>query len=89
MRDKQKVPAHLRGAAWHKPFRDPMADDVTHLFKLSNLPMAQVARKTGISPKTIKRLVEGVTRQPHPSTLRFIARACGHEMVLRRIGSND
>lgn len=80
----------LNGKPWVKPYQDPLVKDVAHVMRTgSPLKTAQIMRKTGMTRKTINNIRDEVTGQPHPSTLRFILRCYGYEMVIRPTGSND
>ena len=79
----------LNGKPWSKPDQDPLVKDVAHIMRSGELfTTAQIMRKTGMSRKTVNNIRNEVTRQPHPSTLRFLLRCYGYEIVIRPSGSN-
>ncbi len=80
-----------KGKAWVKPFQDPIVKDVSHLMRVmeDQYTIAEMRRQTGMAAKTIKNMKDSITGQPHPTTIRFILRYLGKELVIRDSGENE
>jgi len=79
----------LRGRAFVKPDIDPVAVEVSYWIKREGYSNAAVARKTGLCATTIKRIRNQETGRPQITTLRFILKCYGQELVIRPKGSNQ
>lgn len=77
--------------SWKKPNKDPLVSEVA--FHLNNamsegLSISCIERKTGLCKNTIKNVLMKKSKQPHPTTLRFLLRCVDMELVVRPRGSN-
>lgn len=68
---------------------DPMRDKVVEAIKNSGMTDAQICRKTGITPKTLKKWKDGRVRFPQHLTMAFVLKALGKEFKIDWIGGNE
>ena len=87
---KRKVNEYrISGRQLVKPDIDPLALDVAMWIKSNGLSITQICTKTGLCRSTVKNIMDKKTRRPQVTTLRFILRCYGQEIVIRPIGSNQ
>lgn len=70
----------------HRFRQDELVEQVAHLVESKNLSVTQIANKTGLAKTTINNILSRKTRQPQPSTLRFILKCYGMEIGIKRQG---
>jgi len=68
--------------------RDPILDLVNHLVQQSPMTYTQISVSCGVSQSTLRNWDRGKTKRPQAVTVKFVLRAIGYELAVRRMADN-
>jgi transcriptional regulator with XRE-family HTH domain len=67
--------------------KHPIIDHIRTWVQDAQMPLAEVSRRSGVTPQTIKRWITGQTRKPQAPTLNAVGKVFGKK--LKWVDIND
>ena len=65
--------------------KDPVIDKTRTIVQDAGLSYTEISNKSGVSPATMYNWFHGATKRPQFCTVNAVARACGQELVFKKM----